>query len=275
MKAKHYLVACIATGLVAVIYVFGTTKFPAKALEKEGQQLTIETLLSDARGKLQPPARATETTLYNQLLASRSTADSAQACESLMKFWGNDQGNHDIATWYLAQKAKLENSEKSLTFAAHFILENTIHNNANMLSSGWKAGLARELFTAALKKNPDSDSLKTGLGAAYLFGSGANTMEGVSMILQQLKNDSANAFAHKMLGFGNIRNGELNKAVSRFETSLQINPADTSLVPMLALLCREARDSVRAEKWFKRTRQVLSGNPALLQDFEAQYQSLK
>lgn len=275
MKAKQYLIACIATGLTAVIYVFGTTKFPVKKIAREEQQLTIETLLSGARGKLQPAAQQTETTLFSKLTAARTNADSASACEALMKFWGNEQGNHDIASWYLSQKAKLENSEKSLTFAANFILENSIHGDGNILSSGWKSGLARELFTAALKKNPGNDSLTTGLGASYLFGNGENTMEGVSMILQQIKRDSANAYAHKMLGFGNIRNGELNKAVSRFETSLQFNPADTSLVPVLALVCKEAKDSARAEKWYKRTQEVLRGNPALLQGFEAQYRSFK
>lgn len=275
MKAKQYWVACTAIGLIAVIYVFGTTKFPVKAIAREEQKINIESLLNEARSKLPAGNKKTEEELFRTLAASRTPDDSAQAIESLMKFWGNDMKNHDIASWYLYQKAKLENSEKSLTFAANFILENTIHGDGNIMSSGWKAGLARELFTAALTKNPGNDSLTTGLGAAYLFGSGENTMEGVSMILQQLKKDSANAYAHKMLGFGNIRNGETAKAAIRFEKSLLINPADTSLVPVLALVSKEAHDSVRAERWYKRTQEVLRNNPGLLQDFETQYRSIK
>jgi cytochrome c-type biogenesis protein CcmH/NrfG len=275
VKAKQYSVACTAIGLIAAIYVFGTTKFPTKAIALEEQKINITSLLKEARLKLPTAEKKSEEELSRTLAAARTTEDSVLACEPLMKFWGNDLKNHDIASWYLAQKAKLENSEKSLTFAANFILENTIHGDGNVLSAGWKAGLARELFRAALAKNPGNDSLTTGLGAAYLFGSGENTMEGVSMILQQLKKDSSNAYAHKMLGFGNIRNGEMAKAVSRFEKSLLANPTDTSLIPVLTLVCREAKDSVRAAKWYKRTREVLSGNPGLLKDFEAQYRSSK
>jgi tetratricopeptide (TPR) repeat protein len=275
VKAKQYLVAFTAIALIAVIYVFGTTKFPATSFAKEEKKTSIFSLLQTAREQLPAKEKNTEAGLYKQLAACRTTADSISACESLMRFWGNDIKNHDIASWYLCQKAKLENSEKSLTFAAQFILENTIHGEGNMFSTGWKSGLARELFTAALTKNPGKDSLITGLGASYLFGTGENTMEGVSMILQQLKKDSANAYAHKMLGFGNIRNGETAKAVMRFEKSLQYYPADTSLIPIVALVCKQSGDAVRAAKWFKRTVQVFKDAPELLEDFEQQFRQLK
>jgi len=100
-------------------------------------------------------------------------------------------------------------------------------------------------------------------------------MEGVSMILQQLSKDSANAYAHKMLGFGNIRNGETVKAVARFEKSFQINPADSSLVPLLALLSRQVKDPAKAEKWYKRVQEIFRNNPGALQAFEAEYISIK
>lgn len=276
MKVKQYLVAIFAIGLIAVIYRFGVTKFPAAPLvQKDAPTTSITSLLSNARPQLPAPQRKFEEDLQNQLAIARTVPDSITATEALMRFWGNDMKNHDIASWYLFQKAKLENSEKSLTFAANFILENTIHGDGNTMSATWKAGLAQELFRAALQKNPGNDSLTTGLGASYLFGGGNNTMEGVQMILQQLRTDSANAYAHKMLGFGNIRNGETAKAISRFERSVQINPADTSLLPVLAMLCREAKDTLRAEKWFRKTKEVLRDNPEFLKSFEAQYNSLR
>lgn len=277
MKAKQYWVALVAIGLTAVIYSFGTTKFPTKSFVQGTvpQTTNIASLLTNARPKLPAPQRKIEETLQNDLAAARTVTDSITASEALMRFWGNDLKNHDIASWYLFQKAKLENSEKSLTFAANFILENTIHGDGDVLSAGWKAGLAQELFTAALQRNPGNDSLTTGLGASYLFSGGSNTMEGVQMILQQLRKDSANAYAHKMLGFGNIRNGETAKAITRFERSLQINPADTSLLPVLAMLCRETKDTIRAEKWFRKTKEVLRDNPEFLENFVQQYNSIR
>jgi len=120
LKAKQYWVICAAIGLTAAIYVFGTTKFPAKSFVQETKQVNIESLLNEARPKLPAPQRKTEQDLYTALAASRNTNDSITAAAALMRFWGNDINNDDIATWYMFQKAKLENSEKKSHLCSRF-----------------------------------------------------------------------------------------------------------------------------------------------------------
>ncbi len=70
----------------------------------------------------------------------------------------------------LREAAKLENSEKSLTFAAQLFLNN-LRGQDNPELKNWMANESRDLFERAGKLNPDNDSTKIGLGATYIFGS--------------------------------------------------------------------------------------------------------
>ena len=72
--------------------------------------------------------------------------------------------------YYTGEAAKLENSEKSLTFAAQLFLNN-LRGQDNPALKSWMANESRDLFERAEKLNPDNDSTKIGLGATYIFGS--------------------------------------------------------------------------------------------------------
>ncbi len=75
-----------------------------------------------------------------------------------------------LYAYYTGEAAKLENSEKSLTFAAQLFLQ-TLRGQDNPALNSWMATDAKELFEKALELNPDNDSSKVGLGASYIFGS--------------------------------------------------------------------------------------------------------
>ena len=84
--------------------------------------------------------------------------------------------------YYTAEAAKLENSEKSLTFAAHLFLNN-LKTEAEPAMQNWLATNAKDLFERALEINPANDSSKIGLGACYIFGNiSENPMEGIAAI---------------------------------------------------------------------------------------------
>src|SRR6185369_10306762 len=89
--------------------------------------------------------------------------------------------------YYTSEAAKLENSEKKLTFAAQLFLNN-LRGQDNQALRVWMAKQAKELFERALQVNPGNDSLKVGLGATYIFGSGTNNpqevMQGIQKILE-------------------------------------------------------------------------------------------
>ena len=94
--------------------------------------------------------------------------------------------------YYTGEAAKLENSEKSLTFAARFFLENARKQDDEGLKK-WMANESKELFEKALVLDPGDDSLKVGLGSCYIFGNIAdNPMQGIMMIREVADRDPSN-----------------------------------------------------------------------------------
>ena len=134
----------------------------------------------------------------------------------LASFWRDTARSFEPFAWYTAEAARLENSENSLTFAAHLFLNN-LKSEQNHQLKDWKAAQAKDLFERSLKLNPENDSAKVGLGAAYLFGGiGANPMEGILKIREVAEKDSTNVYAQMTLGQASVVSGQLDKAVERF-----------------------------------------------------------
>jgi tetratricopeptide (TPR) repeat protein len=277
VKRPQIIVLLSGILLTALIYSFGSTKFPQKKVENEMKEaVSIENMLAEAQKKFDSHQKEHFGHLQEDLAKEADTTKKSAIYDQMIRFWGEEVQRYDIACWYIAERAKLENSEKSLTFAAQFILDESIREDGNPMTQGWKARLSRSLFEEALKKSPGKDSLKIGLGATYLFGAGGNNpMEGITFIRTALQNDSTNAYAHKMLGYGNIRNGQIKQAIERFEKAFRYNPAEADVLPVIALLYKQTGDKENAEKWRERVKKEFAGNPAMLARFEEQFQSLK
>ena len=64
----------------------------------------------------------------------------------------------------MSEAAKLDNSEKKLTFAARFLLEN-MRREDEPGKKVWEAQTAADLFERALKLDPENDDLKIELMA--------------------------------------------------------------------------------------------------------------
>ena len=60
----------------------------------------------------------------------------------------------------LSEAAKLDNSEKNLTFAAQLILDN-LRGEQDEAKLNWEAETAIDLFERALELNPDNDDLES------------------------------------------------------------------------------------------------------------------
>ena len=66
--------------------------------------------------------------------------------------------------YYLSEAAKLDKSEKNLTFAAQLILDN-LRSEQDEAKLNWKTEQAIALFEKAIELYPDNDDLKVGLGS--------------------------------------------------------------------------------------------------------------
>jgi tetratricopeptide (TPR) repeat protein len=82
---------------------------------------------------------------------------------------------------------------------------------------------AVEAFQNALKLNPNSLDAKTGLGTAYVNG-GATPMQGITLLLEVVKQDPDNRQANLNLGLFSMKSGQFEKAVQRFTTVVKQKP---------------------------------------------------
>jgi len=147
----------------------------------------------------------------------------------------------------------LENSENSLTFAAHLFLDN-LQTEQNPALKQWKGLQARDLFERSLKLNPDSDSSKVGLGAAYLFGGiSENPMEGITMIRQVAEKDSANVYAQLTLARASLMSRQMDRAIARYVKVVELDPRNLEAILTLADIYEQQGDRKAAVAWYRRS----------------------
>ena len=73
----------------------------------------------------------------------------------LASYWKDSLHKDEIGAYYTGEAAKLENSEKNLTFAAHLLLDDMM-STSDATMQHWLATQAKELFEIALKLNPQT-----------------------------------------------------------------------------------------------------------------------
>lgn len=194
----------------------------------------------------------------------------------MVTFWKDSVPVPPLHYFYQAKLAELDNTEKSLTFAAHSIL-GYLPYERNHPVQHWLAGRGRELFEKALVLNPANDSATVGLGGCIMYGgsaAGDNPMAGIIKVREVAEKDSNNLFAQYMLGVGGVISGQFDKAISRFEKVALKQPNNIELLFKLAETCEQAGQKADAADWYERINSLV-GNPEMKKELEARIQSLR
>jgi tetratricopeptide (TPR) repeat protein len=224
--------------------------------------VSIDTILFHAKEKLDPAQVARVNALENSVVRGDVKNQELNVYHQLAHFWGDSARIFEPYAWYEAQAARLENSEKSLTFAAHLFLAN-LRDEENPSLRTWKALQAKDLFERSLKINPDNDSSVVGLGACYLFGGIADTpMEGILKVKSVADRDSTNVFAQSVLGYGSLMSGQLDKAISRFQTVARLQPGNLEAIMILADTYERLANKAAAVEWYHKALPLIK-NPDL------------
>lgn len=145
----------------------------------------------------------------------------------LSDFWKDSVPVPPLYYFYEAALAELDNTEKSITFAAHSIL-GYLPYEQNEEVQHWLAGTGKKLFEKALALNNTNDSTMIGIGGCIMYGAtdstGANPMAGILKVREIAEKDSTNMFAQYMLGIGGIISKQYDRAAIRFEKVAQAQP---------------------------------------------------
>jgi tetratricopeptide (TPR) repeat protein len=271
VKQSQWTTLSVGAILTIIIFLFGRTvpsKKPIVVAPDEAvapatdvspiATISIESLLDKAKKQLSPEQVAHLASLENKVAYqapdSRSRAQILGIYHQLEHFWGDSVGFFPGYAWYKAEGARLENSEKSLTFAAHLILNN-IENDPNPDPAliKWKALQASDLFERSLKINPDNDSSAVGLGASILFGNTSSPMEGIKLIRGVAEKDSTNIFAQMTLVKASLLSGQFDKAITRLHTVCRIQPGNLDALLLLADLYEQTGDKAAAAATYRKS----------------------
>jgi tetratricopeptide (TPR) repeat protein len=266
---KKAQVITIATGLVlvAALYFLGRTKPLASekktsAATSVSDDLTIDSILVHAKELLHPDQVTWLRTLEQSVVRGDVKNQQLNVYHQLAHFWKDTANIFEPYAWYEAEAARLELSEKSLTFAAHLFLENLRSENNPRLKR-WKAFQAKDLFERSLKINDKNDSSLVGLGACYIFGGISETpMEGITKVRQVADRDSTNIFSQIVLGHGSLLSGQYDKAIDRFERVVRLEPGNLEALLMLAEVFERKGDKASAVNWYTRALPLVQ-NPEL------------
>ena len=284
MKKQQIILVGSGFLLLLLIYFFGNTTPPEKqqAAAKGGdgaapKKIDAAVIVTAAKQKLSTSRQAYVSGLENAVVRGDVKEQQIKVYHQLAGFWRDSVHFFEPYAYYTGAAAKLENSEKSLTFAARQFLNELKGTNQPAVKQ-WMADEAKDLFEKALAINPANDSSKIGLGSCYIFGSTAGdpqeVMMGIQKILEVARKDSTNMYAQLMLGIGGVVSGQTDKAVERLKRVVEKEPANLEAIFMLAEAYERKGDNTNAVYWYQTGKKYIS-NPQMAEEIDNKIKTLK
>ncbi len=247
MKKPQYITILVSAVILLLLFFFGKTVTHEKHSLDDGHDhsaqsadnqdlksnIAIDSLLSDSKKSL-PAEQGIRLELLEKSITRGDVKDQKlHVFHQLANFWRDTARNFIPYAWYTAEGARLENSEKSLTFAGHLFL-NGLQQQQDPELRKWMALQSKDLFERSLIINPGNDSSKVGIGATYLFGGISQApMEGISKIREVVEKDSTNVYAQMTLAMGSLMSGQTEKAKERLVVVTRLQPANAEAALLL------------------------------------------
>ena len=263
MKKTPFFVVLSAIALLALLYFGAPRHAPSEkapsTLSSDNQELTSKSIIDGAKVNLPADQKLTLLSIENQLNKSKTTSDSLRYTQELAIFWADSAKRLAPYLYYTYSAALLENSEKSLTFAAQQLIDNLITPDAPPALLPWMAGNAKVLLEKALEMNPNNDSAAINLGACYLFGNiSDNPMQGILKVKQIVDKNPQNAYGQFILALGGKKSGQYDKAIERLLIVIQLQPSNLEAMIHLAECYELANQKAEAIKWYTKVKDLVN-----------------
>lgn len=259
MKRQQTILISSAFILLAVLYFLGNTIPPKKNISNQQNiaadksNFNITQYIDEAKRQLTTVQNKALQKLEEDFTKTDPLEKQITGYTRLATFWKDSTRLFEPYAYYTTVSAKLENSEKSLTFAANLLLD-SLQYEIDEARKTWMASEAKQLFEKALVINPNSDSLAIGFGACFIYGTTINrpeeAMQGIQRILAVVRKDSTNIYAQFMLGVGGLVSKQYNKAIQRFITVLNHQPNNIEAMLNLAEAYELNGENEQAIKWY-------------------------
>ena len=279
MKKPQLIVILLATLICVVVIIFvPRTQKEATGAGKENtenQTISTQTILDGAKTALTGSQKISLLSIENQLNTAKAPADRAAIYRQLSKFWADSAQRIEPYLYYTYSAALLENSEKSLTFAAQLLVDNLATQEAPPAIQNWIAANAKVLLEKALVINPNNDSAIINLGACYLFGNiSDNPMQGILKVKEVVDKNPQNIYGNMMLGLGGKKSGQYPKAIERFLNILKLEPKNMEAMVNLAECYELSNQKSLAIEWYTKIKGLID-NPEAKDAIDKRIKELK
>jgi len=256
-------VAVILFLYIALDTAKSNTKNPVGAPTSEvdhGDHFSINELIANGKANLTDGQRLSIANLENGITNATTPAQKLAGLRTLADYWKDSTRQPLLYAHYTAEAAKLDNSEKSLTFAAQLMLA-VVNMERDTHVKAWATREAIVLFEKAIQINPNNDDLRVGLGSCYILGADGSgdpqqTMKGIQELLTVVRKDSNNMDAQFMLGVGGIVSGQYDKAIFRLRKVVDQDPKNIQASLRLADAYSGLGKKDSALVWLKHTKSV-------------------
>jgi hypothetical protein len=129
VRKQQWILILSGVTLLLLLYFFGNTVAPNKpappaaAASSAPAVLTTKDVLTKYKSGLDTQQLQKITQLENSVVRGDVRNQQIHVYHQLASYWGDTLHNGEVEAYYTGEAAKLENSEKSLTFAAHLLLD--------------------------------------------------------------------------------------------------------------------------------------------------------
>ena len=144
MKKPQWITIAVAVGLITTVYFWGrtiprkSTVSPQSVIMQIEQGITSDSILTLSKKQLNPEQVVRLNTLENSISRGNVKEQQLNVYHQLAHFWADSALIFEPYAFYESEAARLENSEKSLNFAARLFLENLQSDN-EVQRRKWKA----------------------------------------------------------------------------------------------------------------------------------------
>lgn len=282
MPKKQLIISVAGLALVILLFKFGSTIAPKTKMPPvaaaPAKSFDILKFIGEEKKHLTASQAETLAKLENSVTRGDVNSQLLIANTRLADFWKDSVGSFEPYIYYLSEAAKLDKSEKNLTFAAQLILSN-LRSEQDEAKLNWKTAQAIALFEKAIELNPNNDDLKVGLGSCYILGKGrvggpAETMKGIQQLLSVVRKDSNNMKAQMMLGIGGYVSGQYDKAAERLQKVIKAEPDNVEAVAFLADTYAAKGDKAEAIKWYTISKRLIK-DPQYQKEVDERIKSLR
>jgi len=269
LKKAQWMAIIAGTVLFSILYLF-VPRSNKKALATTAevavnQGVSSKSLIDGAKTSLSADQKIALLGIENQLNTNSKTADSIKTYKSLAQFWAKEVQRIEPYLYYTYSAALLENTEKSLTFAAQQLVDNFTNPDAPPALQNWMASNAKVLLEKALVINPINDSAKINLGACYLFGNiSDNPMQGILKVKEVVDKNPHNDYGQLILALGGKKSGQFEKAIERFLIVLKDQPNNIEAMVNLAECYELTNQKAIAIDWYIKVKNLVNNPDAKL-----------